>query len=84
MRLDSPSREPPSEWEKFLSSKAYVLVVLFTVTAALGLPLLWWSPAFQTAERWFWAFVILTYTALLIVITLAIFWWAYDRLQMLI
>lgn len=78
-----PSTEKPSAWERVAGSKAAVLVILFAVTGALGLPLLCWSPAFSRSAKWFWSIVVILYTILLVGITAAVVWWAYTRLSVI-
>lgn len=58
-------------------SRGMVLAILFGVTGAIGIPLLWMNKRFSTAERIFWSLVVLSYTSLLIGGTLWIVWWAY-------
>ena len=58
-------------------SKGMVLVVLFGVTGALGIPLLWVNKKFSLAERIFWSLVVIIYTTALVGVTAAIVMWAY-------
>ncbi|MEL6898877.1 MAG: hypothetical protein AAFP90_22485 [Planctomycetota bacterium] len=51
---------------RFAKSRGMVLGTLFAVTGALGLPLLWWCEDFSPIERYFWAFVNIVYTIVLI------------------
>ena len=60
--------------------RASVLCILFLVTGALGIPLLWASPNFSNRERIFWTFAVLLYTILLFVALGGVMWWAYHRL----
>jgi len=57
-----------------------VLAILFGVTGALGIPLLWMNKRFSTLERVFWSIVLTIYTSLLIGGTLWVLWWAYRVL----
>jgi nitrate reductase gamma subunit len=52
-------------------SRALILGVLFGVLAVLGLPLLWYSPAFSRNEKWFWSMAIVFYTLVLGLIAVA-------------
>lgn len=58
-------------------SKGMVLVILFGVTGALGIPLLWINKKFSLAERIFWSLVVIIYTTALVGVTAAIVMWAY-------
>ncbi len=51
-----------------LHSRGLILGLLFGVTAALGLPILWMSPVFTSMEKWIWSVVVLIYTAILLAI----------------
>ena len=53
---------PRSEWEQLVSNRKVILAMLFFVTGALGLPLLWLSPAFNATEKVIWSLVNLVYT----------------------
>ena len=55
-----------------------VLAILFGVTGALGLPLLWMSTKFSLVERIFWSLVVILYTTALVGVTAAIVMWAYG------
>jgi len=58
-------------------SRTMVLAILFGVTGALGIPLLWMNTPFSTAERIFWSIAVTIYTAALVGITGAIVVWSY-------
>ncbi|MDZ4849809.1 MAG: hypothetical protein SGI77_10970 [Pirellulaceae bacterium] len=77
----SQSIEKP--WHQIARSPALVLGILFLVTGSLGLPLLWYSPAFSKSSKCFWSIVVTIYTLLLIAITIAIVWWAYSTISRL-
>ncbi|MCM2369428.1 hypothetical protein [Aporhodopirellula aestuarii] len=47
-------------------SKWAVLTVLFVVTGAFGMPLLWRSDRFSRLEKCFWGVIVLAYTAALL------------------
>ena len=61
-------------------SKLAVIGVLFLVTGALGLPLLWINRRFSRPERLFWTLVVLMYTLSLIWVTVEIVLWTYQVL----
>lgn len=49
-----------------MRNRPLILAVLFGVSGALGLPLLWYSPSFSTKEKWLWSIAIIVYTLLLV------------------
>ncbi|NND99261.1 MAG: hypothetical protein HKN47_18230 [Pirellulaceae bacterium] len=57
-----------------------VLSILFLVTGAIGIPLLWVSPHFTTGERILWSVIVALYTVALLVLAGGIIWWAYKQL----
>ena len=57
--------------EGISSNRPLVFGILFGVTGALGLPLLWYSPAFTRKEKWLWSIVNSLYTLGLIAIAIA-------------
>lgn len=69
-----------SSLEALLESRLAVLCILFFVTGALGLPLLWFSPRFSWLERLFWAVVVTIYTVLLIALVWVVLRWSYNRI----
>jgi heme/copper-type cytochrome/quinol oxidase subunit 4 len=76
--MDNPKR---TEFQELVSSRPYVLIILFAVTGVLGLPLLFMSPAFSRSGKVFWAIVVTVYTALLIWVTVVICLWAYHEIS---
>lgn len=58
-----------------------VLAILFGVTGALGIPLLWVSKKFSLAERIFWSIVVTIYTLALVGVTAAIVMWSYRMIM---
>lgn len=62
-------------------SRGMVLAILFGVTGALGIPLLWMSNRFSFAERIFWSIVVIMYTTALVGVTAAIVMWAYRAIM---
>lgn len=64
---------------EMVQSRAAVLAILFLVTGALGIPLLWMNQSFSTIERIFWAIVVTIYTIGLIVIAWIIVMWSYRQ-----
>lgn len=73
-----PARGPAaSVWQQTIQSRLTVLGTLFLVTGAIGLPLLWCSPAFSWLEKALWSVMTMLYTAALIGVTWAIIVWCY-------
>lgn len=70
-----------SKLDRILDSKVAVLGLLFLAMAALGLPLLWKSPAFSRTEKTIWSLVVLIYTALILWAFCAVMWWSYSRIS---
>lgn len=73
---------PRTEWERLMQSRKFVLMILFFVTGALGLPLLWISAQFSATEKLLWSLANLAYTLALIALCIAICVWAYSRILM--
>ena len=70
----------PINWEtKVLQSRTAVLAILFFVTGALGIPLLWMNPKFSRIERIVWSIVVSLYTIVLVWITAQIVMWSYRQ-----
>jgi hypothetical protein len=68
MKTDSPSDvspRPAQAWRDLLDNRQLILIMLFLVTAALGLPFLWLSRAFSPRSKIFLTFLVLAWTALI-------------------
>lgn len=65
------------------SSRPLVFGILFGVTGAIGLPLLWFSPAFTRNEKWLWSIVNTLYTLGLVAIAIASLRVIFDAMQQL-
>lgn len=66
------------------SSRPLIFGMLFGVTGALGLPLLWYSPVFTRKEKWLWSIINMLYTMGLIAIAIAslrVIFDAYEQLR---
>lgn len=63
-----------------LQSRMAVLSILFLVTGAIGIPLLWVSPRFSRGEQVFWTIVVSLYTLSLLAVFGGVLWWFYRRL----
>lgn len=75
------SEKARGQWEQLLGSKAMVLALLFGVTGFLGLPVLWMSHVFTTAEKIAWSIANTIYTLILIGIVVWICYWCYSQFQ---
>lgn len=75
-----PETRTPSTASAFLQSRISVLAVLFLVTGALGIPLLWINRNFSPTERIAWTIIVMIYTISLVAFTGWIVWWAYSRI----
>jgi hypothetical protein len=63
-----------------LQSRVAVLSILFLVTGAIGVPLLWMNPNFSRTERVLWTVVVSLYTLSLLAVFGGVVWWLYQRL----
>ena len=71
---------PPDSASQMVQSRAAVLAILFLVTGALGIPLLWMNQKFSNPERILWSIVVTIYTVALIAITWMIVVWSYRQI----
>lgn len=77
----SPLGDPtPTLFEDMFQSKGAVLFVLFLVTGALGIPLLWKNEKFSDQERVLWSIVVTIYTIMLIAGVGWVCLWSYRRI----
>ena len=60
-----------------IQGKGTVLAILFLVTGALGIPLLWVNPNFSMIEKVVWSIIVCLYTAMFVAIAGAIVMWCY-------
>ena len=65
---------------EMVQSRAAVLAILFLVTGALGIPLLWMNQSFSNLERIVWSIIVTIYTVALIVIAWMIVMWSYHQI----
>ena len=79
--LVDESVETTTADSKGLQNRLTVLAILFFVTGALGLPLLWVNRRFSIREQIIWSLVVTLYTALLIWGVAKICWWSYQQFQ---
>ncbi|WP_425615767.1 hypothetical protein NA78x_005698 [Anatilimnocola sp. NA78] len=68
-----------ASWSELRDNPKLLLSLLFFVTGALGLPLLWFSKAFSLRSKISLTFAVLAWTALLIWLTAQIVLWSYGR-----
>ena len=71
----------PTFFADAIQNKWMVLVVLFLMTGALGIPLLWMNKGFSKAERIIWSIAVTIYTTILVAIVVWICLWAYNRIM---
>ncbi|GMW03913.1 MAG: hypothetical protein AMXMBFR84_50470 [Candidatus Hydrogenedentota bacterium] len=75
--MDNPhSGTPPETKTPSYYRKGFVLLLLFTTTGVLGLPLLYKSPYFSRGEKRFWAVLTTLWTLTLIIAAATTVWWA--------
>lgn len=77
--VDSANPSPDTASE-MVQSRAAVLAILFLVTGALGIPLLWMNQSFSTLERILWSIIVTLYTIALIVVAWMIVVWSYRQI----
>ena len=75
----SKSNSILTEKETRIASRVIIFGLLFGVTGALGLPILWLSNNFTGLEKALWTLIVTAYTLFLIVGTLGICWWAWNQ-----
>lgn len=63
-----------------IENRWMMLLMLFGVTAALGLPFLWKSRTFSRNEKVFWSIVVSLYTVLIFWIFFKIMYWCYTSI----
>jgi hypothetical protein len=74
-----PAKQP--SWRDVVDTPWLMVVVLFFVTAALGLPFLWMSRAFSTGWKIILTFAVLAWTALVFWVFFLIMAWCWSRLE---
>jgi hypothetical protein len=78
----SASNVPDSPmWRKTLDNPWLMLVLLFFVTAALGIPFLWMSRAFSTLAKLVLTVVVLLWTALILWLFWLVMVWSWTRVS---
>jgi hypothetical protein len=78
---DMPASEHAEDrGSDLIQSRAAVFAILFLVTGALGIPLLWMNQKFNHTERIVWSVVVTIYTVILIAVACAIVMWSYRQI----
>lgn len=78
--LEQVDQEARALRESRSTNRIIVFSILFGVTGALGLPLLWFSKHFTGPEKLVWSLLVVLYTASLVAGTLGICWWALNQI----
>ena len=76
----SPAAPRPQSWRDAVDNPWLVLAMLFFVTAALGLPLLWFSRGFSPFWKVILTVVVLAWTALILWLFWLVMVWSYTRI----
>ena len=63
-----------------LKMQLYMVLMLFLVTAALGIPFLWMSRGFSTGMKIFLSIVVTLYTVLILYLFYLVMAWCYTRI----
>lgn len=84
--LDATIEEPtetsprPFGWRDAVDNPWLILAMLFFVTAALGLPVLWMSRGFSTVWKIVLTVVVLAWTVLILWLFWLVMVWSYTRI----
>jgi hypothetical protein len=81
--LDAVVEEPkrPTSWRVLIDNPWIMILVLFFVTAALGLPFLWISRGFSTFSKIVLTIAVLLWTALVFWVFYLIMAWCWSQLE---
>src|SRR6478752_582559 len=71
----------PSWWQEVVDNQWLMIGMLFFVTAALGLPLLWISRGFSTWAKVVLTIAVLAWTALVFWVFFLIMAWCWSQLR---
>ena len=74
------NRAPPQAWRELVDNRWLMVAMLFFVTAALGLPLLWISRGFSRTSKIALTIAVLAWTALVFWAFYLIMAWCYMRI----
>ena len=64
-----------------MKNRGLMLLMLFGVTAALGIPFLWMSKAFSRNEKIVWSIIVSVYTVIILWLFFLIMSWSYSRIS---
>jgi hypothetical protein len=78
--MDAAARKLPW-WREIVDNQWLMIGMLFFVTAALGLPLLWISRGFSTWAKVVLTFAVLAWTALVFWVFFLIMAWCWSQLR---
>ncbi len=78
--LTSQQPDVPPAWRRALDNPVLMLVMLFFVTAALGLPFLWMSRGFTAFWKVVVSIAVLAWTWLVLWVFWLIMVWCYTRI----
>lgn len=70
-----------AKFTDMLENRWLMLLVLFGVTAALGIPFLWNAKSFSRTEKIVWSVIVSLYTILIFWIFFKIMYWCYDSIS---
>jgi hypothetical protein len=76
----SHSATAPQSWREAIDNPWLMVVMLFLVTAALGLPFLWMSRGFSTLGKIVLTIAVLAWTALVFWLFWLVMVWSYTRI----
>ena len=79
--LDSPPPTSVPAWREIIDRPGLMIAVLFLVTAALGLPLLWLSRGFSLAAKIVLTILVLLWAALVLWAFYLIMAWCIPRIM---
>jgi hypothetical protein len=71
---------PRQNWRELVDNTWLMVAMLFFVTAALGLPLLWISRGFSTAWKVILTIAVLAWTVLILWLFWLVMLWCYTRI----
>jgi len=77
---ESIAASPKPSWRELIDNPWIMILVLFFVTAALGLPFLWISRGFSTFSKIVLTIAVLLWTALVLWVFWLIMVWCYTRI----
>jgi hypothetical protein len=75
------AKPPAQSWRALIDNPWILLATLFLVTAALGLPFLWMSRAFNVWAKIVLTFAVLAWSALVFWVFFLIMAWCWSRLE---